>query len=48
MLSSFELYPRWVPLTDRYTDTETEITNAEYHESNSSLTHTDEYTLAVN
>lgn len=34
--------------THRLTDTETEITNAEYHESNSSLTHTDEYTLAVN
>lgn len=34
--------------TDAAKYTETEIRNTEYHESNSSLTHTDEYTLAVN
>ena len=36
--------------SDRYTDTEIEIRNTEYRESNSSLTHTDEYrrALAVN
>lgn len=34
--------------SNRYTDTETEIRNTEYHESNSSLSHTDEFTLAVN
>lgn len=35
----------------RVTDTQTQKQiriNTEYHESNSSLTHTDEYTLAVN